>query len=386
MRNVEGKIWRRVIAKGELPLLQNDHAVISTRLVAGKTVVHVFSEEQPAGFEPCIRQPRRRLLLDAAHRGGRVDVAGHRAASSSSTTSSRRSSTILFVILFALTFAAVTGDRRRRSAARRRTSTRNAPYVIMHVPAGDELFGMLTTTAFVANSIHRDFELTPTRSSSARPISKVAVPGRPFPRLVPRRDADLCRRLPGHRSSAASRRGSPKEHLGPFELCPYLYSIAILVLPNLLLAGAIFFAVAALTRSLMATYASIVGTVVLYGVANSLAEDIENADVGGDARPVRRARRSMIATRYWTRVREEHPGHSARRGLSLEPRALGGRGPAVSRSRTGDSASPPARARTRQEDARRANRSTQTPARVAVPLPRVRQTFGSASLRNSQPS
>jgi ABC-2 type transport system ATP-binding protein len=49
--NVDGKIWRRVIGKGELPLLQNDHAVISTRLFAGKTVVHVFSEERPAGFE-----------------------------------------------------------------------------------------------------------------------------------------------------------------------------------------------------------------------------------------------------------------------------------------------------------------------------------------------
>ena len=48
---VEGKIWRRVIDKGELPVLQNHHAVISTRLTAGKTVVHVFSEERPAGFE-----------------------------------------------------------------------------------------------------------------------------------------------------------------------------------------------------------------------------------------------------------------------------------------------------------------------------------------------
>src|SRR6187399_1590139 len=42
--NVEGKIWRRVIGKGELPRLQNGYAVISTRLTAGKTVVHVFSE------------------------------------------------------------------------------------------------------------------------------------------------------------------------------------------------------------------------------------------------------------------------------------------------------------------------------------------------------
>ncbi len=52
MRNVEGKIWRRKIAKGDLDAVQREHAVISTKLVAGKTVVHVFSDDQPSGFEP----------------------------------------------------------------------------------------------------------------------------------------------------------------------------------------------------------------------------------------------------------------------------------------------------------------------------------------------
>jgi ABC-2 type transport system ATP-binding protein len=52
MRDVEGKIWRRKIAKGDLAAVQQEHAVISTKLVAGQTVVHVFSEEQPGGFEP----------------------------------------------------------------------------------------------------------------------------------------------------------------------------------------------------------------------------------------------------------------------------------------------------------------------------------------------
>jgi ABC-2 type transport system ATP-binding protein len=49
--NVSGKIWRREIDRAELELLQERHAVISTRLVAGRTVVHVFSEERPVGFE-----------------------------------------------------------------------------------------------------------------------------------------------------------------------------------------------------------------------------------------------------------------------------------------------------------------------------------------------
>ncbi|MGZ5432735.1 MAG: ABC transporter ATP-binding protein [Thermoanaerobaculia bacterium] len=52
LRDVEGKIWRRKIAKGDLAAVQEEHAVISTKLVAGQTVVHVFSDEPPSGFEP----------------------------------------------------------------------------------------------------------------------------------------------------------------------------------------------------------------------------------------------------------------------------------------------------------------------------------------------
>jgi hypothetical protein len=52
MRTVEGKIWRRIVSKEQLAAFQREHAVISTRLVAGKTVVHVYSEDQPEGFLP----------------------------------------------------------------------------------------------------------------------------------------------------------------------------------------------------------------------------------------------------------------------------------------------------------------------------------------------
>jgi ABC-2 type transport system ATP-binding protein len=52
LRNVEGKIWKRKVAKGELAEVAEQHAVISTKLVAGQTVVHVFSDEQPFGFDP----------------------------------------------------------------------------------------------------------------------------------------------------------------------------------------------------------------------------------------------------------------------------------------------------------------------------------------------
>ncbi|HEX8616431.1 MAG TPA: ABC transporter ATP-binding protein [Thermoanaerobaculia bacterium] len=52
MRNVEGKIWKRIVSKDELATFQKEHAVISTRLVGGRTVVHVYSDTRPDGFEP----------------------------------------------------------------------------------------------------------------------------------------------------------------------------------------------------------------------------------------------------------------------------------------------------------------------------------------------
>ncbi|MEO8033283.1 MAG: ABC transporter ATP-binding protein [Acidobacteriota bacterium] len=47
IRELNGKIWRRVISRNELEDYQRNHAVISTKLVSGKTVVQVLSDTQP---------------------------------------------------------------------------------------------------------------------------------------------------------------------------------------------------------------------------------------------------------------------------------------------------------------------------------------------------
>jgi ABC-2 type transport system ATP-binding protein len=47
VEELRGRIWRRVIAKQELPALEREHAVISTKLLAGRTVVHVYSDSAP---------------------------------------------------------------------------------------------------------------------------------------------------------------------------------------------------------------------------------------------------------------------------------------------------------------------------------------------------
>lgn len=50
---LRGRIWRRTVSRAELSALELDQRVISTKLLAGRTVVHVYAESTPAaGFEP----------------------------------------------------------------------------------------------------------------------------------------------------------------------------------------------------------------------------------------------------------------------------------------------------------------------------------------------
>jgi ABC-type multidrug transport system ATPase subunit len=50
---VKGRIWRRIIEKSALPQVERDQQVISTKLLAGKTVVHVYGDERPdSDFAP----------------------------------------------------------------------------------------------------------------------------------------------------------------------------------------------------------------------------------------------------------------------------------------------------------------------------------------------
>jgi ABC-type multidrug transport system ATPase subunit len=50
--DLRGRIWRRTVSRGELPALQLEQPVISTKMLAGRTIVHVYANASPgAGFE-----------------------------------------------------------------------------------------------------------------------------------------------------------------------------------------------------------------------------------------------------------------------------------------------------------------------------------------------
>ena len=53
MGRLSGRVWKKTIDKAELEDHRARHEVISTRLVAGRTVIHVLADQSPgAGFEP----------------------------------------------------------------------------------------------------------------------------------------------------------------------------------------------------------------------------------------------------------------------------------------------------------------------------------------------
>ncbi len=74
---VRGRIWRRTVTREELPALEQDHSVISTKLLAGQTIAHVYAEELPgSGFEPV--EPDLKDVYFAVmggHRGSRAAAA-----------------------------------------------------------------------------------------------------------------------------------------------------------------------------------------------------------------------------------------------------------------------------------------------------------------------
>ncbi len=74
---VRGRIWRRSVTREELPAFEQQHAVISTKLLAGQTIAHVYAGESPgAGFEPV--EPDLKDVYFAVmggHRGARAAAA-----------------------------------------------------------------------------------------------------------------------------------------------------------------------------------------------------------------------------------------------------------------------------------------------------------------------
>jgi len=201
------------------------------------------------------------------------------------------------VLFFIMAFFAVSSDQVTVGGSIGQVN-RNAPFVIMQLLVVMSIVGIWVNTAFVASSLHRDRELRTQELFFSTRMSK--------------RDY-LLGRFAGALTVAltifvgiclAILVGSwmpwlDSERVGPFQLMPYVFSFLILVLPNVLSTGSIFFAVAVTTRSMIWTYVSVVGFFVGYLISQAMLGDVDNERIGALLDPFGFAA-FTLATKYWT--------------------------------------------------------------------------------------
>ncbi|MGO9829281.1 MAG: M1 family aminopeptidase [Myxococcaceae bacterium] len=111
-----------------------------------------------------------------------------------------------------------------------------------------------------------------------------------------------------------------KSLVGPNRTAFYLWPYLVLVLPNLLFAGALFLSLAALTRGMRAVYMASVLLVVGFQIASALFSKLENQHLAALVNPFGQSAFRFV-TQYWT-VAEKNSSLIPLRGAMAENRLL----------------------------------------------------------------
>ena len=204
---------------------------------------------------------------------------------------------IASTLFFLFTFGAVTTDAIMLGGSIG-SINRNAPFVIFQMLAVMTVIGTFLTTAFVSNSVHRDFESQTDALFFSLPLKKRDYLFGRFGGSLLVANLVFLGVILGIVIGSFMPWLEP-ERVGAFHLAPYLQGVLIFVLPNLFLTGAIFFSIATLTRSLMYTYAGVVTFMTGWGIAQVWLNDLDNRTIGALLDPYGFGAFDLYS-RYWT--------------------------------------------------------------------------------------
>lgn len=175
----------------------------------------------------------------------------------------------------------------------------NSPYTVVTTTAMLGVIATLTTSAVLGQAAHRDI------ASGIHPLL--------FTTPVPQTSYLCGRLLAGYAIMAGILAaiplgllagtlipGIPAGRLGPFRAEAYLQAW-LLLLPNLLWVGAVFFSLAAATRSMFSNYLGGILLLIGYGLAANLLDDPQHRTLAAVIDPFGSAALDRL-TEYWTPV------------------------------------------------------------------------------------
>jgi hypothetical protein len=175
---------------------------------------------------------------------------------------------------------------------------RNAPVVVAQMLGVFSLMSMFVVTIFIAGTVLRDSEVGISDMLFATPMKK-----RDY--LVGRFAAGLLACLVIFAGIVIGMMLGPlmpwvdTQRVGPFPGAAYLWGLAVIVLPNLFLTGALLMLLAATTRSIMLVYVGVLAFFVLWILAGTFTSNIDNEWIAVLSDPFG-VRAFSRATRYFS--------------------------------------------------------------------------------------
>ncbi|HEX7019789.1 MAG TPA: M1 family aminopeptidase [Gemmatimonadaceae bacterium] len=195
----------------------------------------------------------------------------------------------------------------------------NSPYALASMVPVISLLGLSITAALAGNALYRDYDTGAYPLIYTTPVGKGTFLGSRFTGMVL---VNLLVLL-GIGLGAYAGTLTPWVHadkMAPFRVMSYVQPYLTLVLPNLLLTAAIFFALVSLTRQMLPNYVGGVLLLVGYLIAGSLLADIDNKQLAALLDPFG-LRAYAHLTQYWS-IAEKNTRIVPLAGLLLGNRAL----------------------------------------------------------------
>lgn len=224
---------------------------------------------------------------------------------------------ISFGLFFLLTFGAVTIDQIQIGSGG--NTKINAPFAILQTLIIMTIFANFALVAFVANGVVRDDE------TGFGPIVRATRMGKAqylFGRFTGAFIAGCIgfASVPLAMMVGATMPWLDPETLGPFRADHYLFAYFVMAVPTLFIFGALFFSLATLTRSTMATYVGLIAFLVAYFVMQGMLDKPEFETLSALLDPIGAAS-VFQTTKYWTAA-ERNTLLPPLTGLFLANRAL----------------------------------------------------------------